>query len=232
MMRIAITGSRGVVGTVLTKGLAHMDITQMDLPDRDICDYPTLVDAFRGQEAVVHLAWVAESAPGSKALHHDNFTMIQQVYRAALEAGVPRVVMASSVHAADVRGLHPSTVGRLSETGVPNGAYGAAKQFVESLGMYYAGKGLEVTCLRFGAVNSTDTEPTQNDFERAVWLRHKDLVSIVRAVLVRPLVTGSFHVGIAISADHFLATADAPSLFDPFDPYEPHSKPADLAIIN
>ncbi len=199
MKRIAITGSRGVIGSILVEGLTDFTITGLDLPETDICDYPVLLERLRGHDALIHLAWVSESAPQMKALHHDNFTMIQQVYRGAVDAGVGRVIMASSVHAADVRGLDPATVSRLSETGTPNGAYGAAKQFGESLGRYYAGKGLDVTCVRFGAVNQQDTMPTQNEFERVVWLRHVDLLRLMSDLLTAPVAPGSFQMAIAVS---------------------------------
>lgn len=56
-MNVLVTGSNGVIGTVLRDNLAHdIDITSFDLPDFDARDYRQLLEEAKGQDAIVHLA--------------------------------------------------------------------------------------------------------------------------------------------------------------------------------
>ena len=188
-MKVLVTGSRGTIGSVLTRGFTHhmtpYDLTPFDLPEHDVGDYEQLLRCARAHDAIVHLAW--ESSTDNYiagGLNPDNVTNTFHVYRAAVEAGVPRVVMASSVHAdrftdrqlTDL--LHPSAVPR------PDSPYGASKVMMEALGRTYADAyGLEVVCIRFGGVNPDNVPPASPESERRVWLSHRDCTRLVRACL-------------------------------------------------
>lgn len=115
--------------------------------------------------------------------------MFENVYRAAVDAGVPLVIMASSVHADafyDVEGsLKPD------DNPHPDSPYGAEKVFMEKLGEWYSKEhGLGVICLRLGGVNPQNKPPEVMDptdksqaRERSVWLDQNDLAELIEAIL-------------------------------------------------
>ena len=120
-MRIAVIGATGNVGTALLRRLhAAHDVSSIvgisrRGPDRtgepysgvewrhiDISDpasSPALVDALRGADAVVHLAWVIRPNRDEDLLVRTNVEGSRRVFEAAAAAGVPHLVHASSVGA-------------------------------------------------------------------------------------------------------------------------------------
>jgi uronate dehydrogenase len=174
-------------------GLAHV-VTEFDLPESDARSLEQLTDAAMGHDALVHLAWNTTSEnSGNGNIDFDNALMAFNAYRAAEQASVRRVVMASSVHADAT--THPAE-GLLvaSAISTPGSPYGASKLFVEALGRYYADRGLEVVVVRFGGV---DRRVSDRDFgirsgPHPWWLSHADCVALVDACLTAPAVPGRY----------------------------------------
>lgn len=183
-MRVLVTGSAGRIGQILVRGLVHQ-VTEFDLPGRDARSLQQATDAAKGHDAVVHLAWNTEAENfQSDSIDFDNALMAFNAYRAAEHAGVRRVVMASSVHA-DTSSA--TGTGPLLPTAVPtpDSPYGASKVFVEALGRYSSGRGLEVVAVRFGGVDdhvaARDFGPLGAPYPE--WLSHADCVALVDACL-------------------------------------------------
>jgi nucleoside-diphosphate-sugar epimerase len=175
-MKILVTGARGVIGTALAVQLPDLPMTRVDLPEYDVRDYETTCDLVKGHDVVVHLAWLRNTDGYTHPyVDPDNTRMFCNVYKAALEHGVRRVIMASSVHA---RTIPPDG----SE--VPSKPYGAHKVFMEELGRIYSGRGLEVVCIRFGAVTGNDALPVGEEMLR---LTHRDLGNLCRACITQPM---------------------------------------------
>jgi uronate dehydrogenase len=197
--RVAITGASGTIGAVLMGGLAGHTLKALDLPE---CDVRTadLARAFKRHDAVVHLAWNTRGDNAyAKSFDSGNSSMTHRVFEAALAARVPRVVMASSVHADRFETW--SGPGTLSPDEVPwpDSPYGAGKVLMESLGRYYAAhRGLEVICVRFGGVNAADAA-VDDPLERAVWLRHEDCVALIEQCITIRDVPGRFAVLYGVS---------------------------------
>ena len=131
-----------------------------DLIDNDRSKYAHLFEAV---DAVVHLGYGPsrglEEIDRFEA-EHDNVRMANNVYRSAFDAGVSRVVMASSNHAADWYEhalIHSRKKEMISTDEVPlsDNFYGWAKAAYELLGFPYAsgafGRKLEVVQVRIGA---------------------------------------------------------------------------------
>lgn len=112
-MRIVITGSSGSVGKAVVKLALEQghEILCMDRVKDDnsstpflqveLTEYDTVVKAFQGYEAVIHMA--AIPAPGhhpDHIVHNNNVVSSYNVLRAAVEVGIKRVCQASSVNAA------------------------------------------------------------------------------------------------------------------------------------
>ncbi|MBI2176595.1 NAD(P)-dependent oxidoreductase [Candidatus Woesearchaeota archaeon] len=200
MKRIAITGAKGTIGTMLRKGLTKYEIIPIDLPEVDARDYRKLLGVSKGCSAVIHLAWDAKAENfRSGGLNPDNILMASNVYRAALEAKVPKVIMASSVHADNFYGWKGPGLLSPDRIPVPDNPYGASKVFMEALGRYYASKGLEVICIRFGGVNPSDSQKAnERDYER-IWLSYRDCCSLVSACLDAPKIPNNFLIVYGIS---------------------------------
>lgn len=145
-------------------GVVVVDLTD---PHRD--RYARL---FRGVDAVLHLGYrppdvrttgVWGADPGALETFDTelaNVRMAQNVYRSALDAGVRRVVAASSNHAADWYEhalVHAGRRDLISPADLPlsDNFYGWSKAAYELLGFVYAsgslGRKLEVVLLRIGA---------------------------------------------------------------------------------
>lgn len=146
----------------------------------------------------MHLAWDAR-----KESHHngrfapENLVMAQNALEAAVAAGVPRVILASSVHA-DTFWPPPDARLEPDHTPIPASPYGASKVFMEALGRHFAAhRGLEVVAIRFGGVTPDDVRP-EDPAERPAWLPHEDCVSLVDAALSEPLRAGPFALAVGV----------------------------------
>ncbi|MBN1322034.1 MAG: NAD-dependent epimerase/dehydratase family protein [Thermoleophilia bacterium] len=115
---IVVTGATGLVGNVLLHSLAVEGATglravvrrgsntavlsdlDVEIAEGDVLDYDSLVRAFHGAEIVYHLAGTVSIASGGyKGLRETNVDGTRNVLAACREAGVGRLVYASSVHA-------------------------------------------------------------------------------------------------------------------------------------
>jgi len=143
-------------------------VTVADLRDPDRARYRPLFD---DADTVVHLGYQSPGPRGAWGgvdlaelerfeAELANVRMAQNVYRTALDAGVRRVVMASSNHAADWyehRLVHAGKREMVSPAELPlsDNFYGWAKACYELLGFVYAsgtfGRKLEVVLVRIGA---------------------------------------------------------------------------------
>lgn len=205
---VLVTGSSGLIGGVVIRTLGDtyrftgLDHTQPDdAPDipttvADVSSLEAIRPAFVGMDAVIHLAADAGMhAPWASVLPN-NIVATYNVFEAAREAGVKRLVFASSNHAVglfeldepyarirqgDYSGLDPQTLPRIDHQVRirPDGYYGVSKAFGEALGAYYAEQfGLSVICLRIGTVNRHNS-PTRDVRHLATWLSHRDLAQLV-----------------------------------------------------
>ncbi|WP_338751887.1 NAD-dependent epimerase/dehydratase family protein [Janibacter alittae] len=192
--RILITGSTGGVGSVLTQRLTHeYAITGHDLtaqPDADpvvlgadLADYDAVRGLMDGIDTVVHLAGAASPEASWEAVLDANIIGTRNVLEAARDAGVRRVVYASSNHVMGMYDryeqwpVYPDTPPR------PDSFYGVSKAFGETLCRFYHDEyGLSVIALRIGWVAG---DPTTKDADvlHAMWLSEADAARIVRRAI-------------------------------------------------
>ena len=220
VMNILITGASGLIGSVLRTQLgatgrytiSGVDARPLDDDSlsnftssftlADCYDYDAMVPAFEGQDAVVHLAANAPVQTPWPDVLRNNIASTHNVYEAAREHGVKRVVFASSNHAVgnfeldepyksiglgdySVIDNDPANIRQVDHHVPirPDSDYGVSKVFGEATGRYYNEHfGLEVACLRIGSVVPQNRPTNIRAF--ATWLSHRDLAHLVDRCLV------------------------------------------------
>jgi NAD+ dependent glucose-6-phosphate dehydrogenase len=191
--KVLITGSNGTIGRLLVASLSsRYQVASFDLPRQDGRKYGDVQAAIQNADSVIHLAWNTATDYAARAselvIDPDNYAMALNVYKAAAEAGVRRVIMASSVHADDFINTRGPALMDPYSLPTPTSPYGAGKVFVEALGRHMvAASAIEVICVRFGAVNQDERPHESPAYLRAVWLSSNDLVSLIGRCIEAPL---------------------------------------------
>lgn len=207
MARVLVTGMSGLIGTAVRGAMAtshdlaalnRSQVAGVQTTCASVDDLDAIRPAFEGRDAVVHLAAKINDSYGWQALHDTNVVGTRNVFEAALDAGVRRVVFASS--GATVAGWElvepykslvagdydhlPSRVPLIEETMAvrPRNLYASTKVWGEALGRHYADNhGLEVVCLRIGYANAEDKPANSRQF--SVWNSRRDVVNAIGLAL-------------------------------------------------
>ncbi len=221
-MKILITGITGKIGRYLAPVLARdhevhgIDILPSDWPNStqaDLCDPDALPPVFEGMDVVIHLAADPrhEVEIGWDELTNPNLIATARMYDAAHDAGVRRVIFASSMHVMGAYewdepylsilsgrhdGLDPASIPLVKgdDPGRPDSRYGATKIFGESLGRYYTEGGnidrpdqrpMEVICVRLGTLPAYD-RPGRDYRSLVSWFSYRDAGGFFQACVERP----------------------------------------------
>jgi uronate dehydrogenase len=191
---VVLTGAAGTIGSALRMAwrghfphLRLIDIQELK-PERegeetrvvDLADFQATRLAVEGADAVVHLAGIPQEDTFQRLLEA-NIATTYNVFEASRQAGVRRVVFASTYH---VTGFYATTehIGPCDPVR-PDSIYAVTKVFGEALGRLYADKwGLEVVCLRIGAF---DERPGGADV-LPMWLSPGDGIRLFTRALAAP----------------------------------------------
>ncbi|MEV7104927.1 NAD-dependent epimerase/dehydratase family protein [Streptomyces atroolivaceus] len=189
---VLLTGAAGGLGTLM-RGLLPAygyDLRLFDVapiegePDAitaDLGDRAALREAVRGVDAVIHLAGISLEASFDKILR-SNIEGTYNLYEAAREEGVGRIVFASSNHAVGYtpRPLDGDPLIPVDTPRRPDTFYGLSKSFGEDLAQFYWDKhGVETVSVRIG---SCFTEPTSVRM-LSVWMSPGDGARLFHAAL-------------------------------------------------
>jgi nucleoside-diphosphate-sugar epimerase len=208
--KVLITGMSGTIGGLLRDHLERVGGYELSALNRrrvegvasfqaDIADLEAIRPAFVGQDVVVHLAAQVRDEP-FEALVAANLVGTYNVFESARQAGVKRVIFASS--GATIKGWEDvppyDAIGQLRYEDVPEswamithdmvrprGTYGASKVWGEALGRHFSDAfGLSVLCVRIGAVGeSVDSKPAETS---ANFLSHRDVADILHRCINAP----------------------------------------------
>lgn len=182
--KVLMTGASGYIASLMLPTLRdRFDMVLADVSDTDRdgnkiegiqianfidTDRSKYAHLFEGVDAVIHLAFkphvtrgeVSEKAPIDRFDNeHENVQMANNIYRSAYDAGVRRLAIASSNHAADWYEhslIHDRKMDMVRPTDFPisDNFYGWAKAAYELLAYPYAcgifGRKLETVMLRIG----------------------------------------------------------------------------------
>jgi uronate dehydrogenase len=192
--RVLLTGAAGYVGTVLRNGLAGRysvlrvsDIAELGEPregeevvSADIRKPDEVDRMMEGVDSVVHLGAFPVENTWENILE-TNIAGTYNVFDAARQHGVKRIVFASSNHAI---GFYRR--GRRIDSSVPqrpDSRYGLSKAFGEDLGSLYADKhGFGFMAIRIGSC----LERPPNERMLSTWISHRDMVHLTQVGLETP----------------------------------------------
>jgi uronate dehydrogenase len=231
MKTILLTGAAGDVAQHLRRELAARykfrlsDLRPCDplRPNEtfvraDIADMAEVLPLMTGVDAVVHLGGF--SVEGTwEVLLQANIVGCYNIFEAARQAGVKRVLFASSNHAV---GFYRRDQ-KIDHTAIPrpDSRYGVTKAFGEALGSLYAEKyGLEVLSIRIGNVH---TEPADRR-RLAIWFSPRDLAQLVSIGIDSPQVKNDIVYGMSDNARAWWDNSNARRLG-----YAPQDKSEDYA---
>ncbi|MDQ0580229.1 NAD-dependent epimerase/dehydratase family protein [Streptomyces rishiriensis] len=236
---VLLTGAAGGLGTLMRELLpAHgyelrlLDVRPIDDAPQaivaDLADRDAVREAVRGVDAIIHLAGISLEAPFEKILGA-NITGTYNLYEAAREEGVQRVVFASSNHAVgftprppadaspDEGGLIPIDTPRRPDT-----FYGLSKSFGEDLAQLYWDKhGLESVSVRIG---SCFAEPTSVRM-LSLWMSPADGARLFHAALTAENVGHTVVYGSSANTRLWWDLGTARALgYEPQDDSEPYAE--------
>jgi uronate dehydrogenase len=197
LKKIVLTGAAGRLGGYLRDSLSDLteSLVCTDIVDgidglkgnqtyvqADLADKAAIHAIVEGADMVVHFGAIVDEASFENILG-PNIIGSYNIWEAASQHGVRRVVYASSIHAV---GMYPKNehIG-IDVAHRPDGYYGLSKCFTEDLArLYWEKQGVEAVCLRILSC-ATVTNP------RALgsWLSKGDLIQLVERSIDTP-VTG------------------------------------------
>ncbi len=155
-MRVLLTGGSGSVGKAVVDRLARKGYSVLVIGRRadmqfegaeyqscDINDYAALRQVIRGCEAVIHLAAIPNPAKGTPEQIFDiNCTGTFNVFQAAAEEGITRIIQASSINATgQYFGVKPAPLHYLpideDHPVFGTDAYSFSKHVIEEIGEFF-----------------------------------------------------------------------------------------------
>jgi uronate dehydrogenase len=229
--RLLLTGAAGALGRQLRPRLRPRcsllrvsDVAAMDpatageeVVEAALENPPAVHALLKGIDAVVHLGGVSTEQPFEPVLQA-NIIGMYNLYEAARQHGVKRIVFASSNH---VTGFYRQDEVIDATVPVrPDGYYGLSKAFGENLSRFYFDRyGIETVCLRIG---SSFPEPKDRRM-LATWLSYDDLERLVIASLTAPVVGHSIVYGMSDNKTTWWDNTPARHIgFQPRDSSEPY----------
>jgi uronate dehydrogenase len=236
---VLLTGAAGGLGTLMRDllpafgyELRLLDVRPIEGDPNaiiaDLADKKAVREAVRGVDAIIHLAGISLEAPFEKILKA-NIEGTYNLYEAAREEGVGRIVFASSNHAV---GFTPRPQGHtpvdsselipIDTPRRPDTFYGLSKSFGEDLAQLYWDKhGLETVSVRIG---SCFPEPTSVRM-LSIWMSPADGARLFHAALTAENVGHTVVHGSSANTRLWWDLSTARALgYEPQDDSEPYAE--------
>jgi len=211
---VLITGASGRIGSALTKHLDAVgrddyrlrlaDLKKIDGRGRilDVTDLAACKEVCQGVDAVVHLAGVPSPDSPFESILRSNIVGTHNIFRAAADAGVRRLVFASSAQA--VEGYPVDVQVKTNMPVRPKNLYGVSKAFGEALAAYFAyQEGLEAVAVRIGAFERAENWSRMGSRDLSAWVNPGDLCALLVNCIEANLGQQPFAIAHGISDNRF-----------------------------
>jgi uronate dehydrogenase len=226
--RVLITGSAGVVGTLMRPRLRRsgrvlrlLDLAPQTASDAEevvtgsVTDADAMAAACEGVDALIHLGGHSRENSWEATLDV-NINGTHTVLEAARAAGVGRVILASSNHAVGFREVTEVTAagpGGLpaDSSPRPDTYYGVSKAAIEALGsLYHSRFGMDVIAVRIGSC--FDTPLPLGPRGLITWLSPDDGARLFEACLAAPAPGYRLIWGVSDNTRRICSLAEAEAL--------------------
>ncbi len=196
---VVLTGAQGAIGSMLRRSLRRpgrhlrlLDVAPLsplepgedaELFSRSFLDPDVLDDVCRGANTIVHMGGLSHEGYAWSEYLEVNIHGTYLLAEAARQAGVERIVYASSNHAVGFAPLRDGATVPDYEFPRPDTYYGVSKAASENLlSLYHDRYGLDVVCLRIGSYRDRPSDL------RSLWswLSPGDCARLVEASLSTP----------------------------------------------
>jgi len=213
--KVLVTGGAGGIATAFKKysegcfEISSLDRVEVDGIPSHVADMAVLGDilpAFKDIDTVVHLG--ADPNPQSPwdSVLNNNIVATHNVFEAAQQSGVKRVIFASSNHTVGSHykntepfrsildgNLNPvsAEIPVISKDVIrPCCLYGVSKVFGEAIASYYHDiHGLSCICIRIGGI-SRENRSDQSTSNLVLWLSHRDASQLISKCIEAPGTVG------------------------------------------
>ena len=250
MKKIVLTGAAGRLGSYLREPLLKLadELVSSDILENigtlypnetyvsaDLSNLPDMIKLLKDADMVVHFGAIGDEAPFDQILQ-SNIVGAYNIWEAAYQNKVKRVVYASSIHAV---GMHKKTdfIGT-DAPHRPDTYYGLAKCFAEDLAsLYWDKRGIESVCMRI-----LSCSPVANPRAIGSWQSYDDLILLVEKSITTQVTGFSVIYGVSnndrktvnnINASHigYLPKDNAEKYANKIFTEEPMLDPHDLGSI-
>lgn len=210
---ILITGYNGRVGKPFIEYLDNLEtpytlrLADLDIYDdergiiTDIADLEQCKTACQGVDMIIHLAANSSMEATFDEVLNPNIVGTYNIFEAAIQCDVRRVIFASSLHA--VHGYPRDIQVKTDMPARPSNIYGVSKVFGEAMANYYAyQRNLEAIAVRIGAFKHQDEWEELSSRDLGLWADPDDLFSLFVQCLEVDL-PEPFMIAHGISDNHF-----------------------------
>jgi uronate dehydrogenase len=210
---ILITGASGRIGSALVNytntlekkydlRLADLQVSTQRGIEVDVTDLSSCREACQGVDTVIHLAGISSPHSSFEETLQTNIVGTYNVFEAAFQTKVRRVVYASSAQV--VEGYPLDTQVNTDMPVRPKNIYGVSKAYGEAVAAYYAyQKNVEAIAVRIGAFYDPDAWTHLNSRDLSAWANPEDLCSLLINCVEADLTAEPFMIAHGISNNRF-----------------------------
>jgi nucleoside-diphosphate-sugar epimerase len=232
---VLLTGAAGTIGTslrlLLQEDYHFRCLDRRRVPDAkdvkvaDITNFQAVFKAMWGVDAVIHLAANPNVDQSWQDVYTSGIGGTYNVFEAARQAGVKRIIYASTNHVSGWREVLQEPQIKPEQPIRPDSLYAVGKAFGEALGQYFVDRyEMSIICLRIGTFTAVPKLNSPNDRILATWCSPRDLAQLVKRSLEHDNLGFQIFYAISGNTRRYWDISNAQALLG----YEPQDNAEDL----